>query len=462
MTRRLNRIRTLSCLAAALLMLASCKIGHHYVRPDIGMPVTLGVPGDTDSVSLADRSWNEIYTDTILQTLIHKSLAYNKDMLIAAARVKELAARKRIDYAALFPSLGLRVYGEKERDNYGGDNPSDDNEFDLKANISWELDLWGKLRWARDASMAEFMASVENQRAVQMSLIAEVAQAYYELVALDNELDIVRQTLTARRESEHLAKIRYEGGLTSEVTYRQAQVELSRTATLVPDLERQITAKENELAFLTGDYPHRIVRSEMPQELSLPDTLPVGLPSQLLERRPDVREAEQRLIAANAAVGVAYTNMFPNITLTASLGAESEELKDLLSSPYHLLSVNLLQPVFAMGKNLARHKAAKAACEQAAYAYEKAVLAAFRDAYDAISSFNKVKEIYKTRYNLESSSKTTLSLAFVQYVNGTIGYMDLLDAQRTYLDAQISLNNALLESRLATVNLYKALGGGWK
>ena len=260
MTRRLNRIRTLSCLAAALLMLASCKIGHHYVRPDVAMPATLAGGAGADSASLADRSWNEIYTDTILQTLIHKSLAYNKDMLIAAARVKELAARKRIDYAALFPSLELRAYGEKERTDYGGGNPSDDNEFDLKADISWELDLWGKLRWARDASIAEFMASVENQRAVQMSLIAEVAQAYYELVALDNELDIVRQTLTARRESEHLAKIRYEGGLTSEVTYRQAQVELSRTATLVPDLERQITAKENELAFLTGDYPHRIVR----------------------------------------------------------------------------------------------------------------------------------------------------------------------------------------------------------
>lgn len=462
MTRKLKHIRNLAVAATALLLAASCKIGHHYVRPDIEMPATLAEDATADSASLADRSWTEIYTDSILQGHIRKSLTYNKDMLMAAARVKELAAHKRIDFANLFPSLGLRVYGEKERDNYGGDSPSDDNQFDLKANISWELDLWGKLRWAHDASMAEFMASVENQRAVRMSLIAQVAQAYYELVALDNELDIIRQTLTARRESEHLAKIRYEGGLTSEVTYRQAQVELSRTATLVPDLERQITAKENELAFLTGDYPHHIARSTLPQELSLPDSLPVGLPSSLLERRPDVREAEQNLIAANAAVGVAYTSMFPNISLTAQLGAESEELKDLLHSPYHLLSVSLLQPIFAMGKNIARHKAAKAAYERAVYAYEKAVLTAFRDAYDAIASFNKVKEIYKTRYTLENSSRTALSLALVQYVNGAIGYMDLLDAQRTYLDAQISLSNALLDSQLATVNLYKALGGGWK
>ncbi len=461
MKQDLKHIRRVFVLLSAVILMVSCKIGHHYVRPNIDMPATLTDGESTDSASLADRSWTEVYTDSILQGHIIKSLAYNKDMLMAAARVKELAAMKRIDYANIFPSLGLRVYAEKEQDNYGGDNSQSDNEFDLKANISWELDLWGKLRWAHDASMAEFMASIENQRAVQMSLIAQVAQAYYELVALDNELSIVKQTLTARRESEHLAKIRYEGGLTSEVTYRQAQVELSRTATLVPDLERQITAKENELAFLTGDYPHHIERSELPQEVTFPDSLPVGLPSSLLERRPDVREAEQHLIAANAAVGVAYTNMFPNITLTANLGAESEELKDLLHSPYHLLSANLLQPIFAMGKNKARHKAAKAAYERATYAYEKAVLAAFRDAYDAIANFNKMKEIYKTRYALESSSKTTLSLALVQYVNGAIGYMDLLDAQRTYLDAQISVSNALLDSQLATVNLYKALGGGW-
>lgn len=450
-----NINRTLISLTVVCL-LASCQIGRQYTRPDIDIPKTLADEESTDSASIADLSWTEVYTDTILQKHIRNSLTYNKDMLMAAARVKELAEIRRINYANLFPSIGLRAYGEKEREYH-----SNSDEFGIKGVISWEVDLWGKLRWTKDAGIADFMASVENQRAVQMSLIAQVAQAYYELVALDNELSIVKQTLTARRESEHLARIRYEGGLTSEVTYRQAQVELSRTATLVPDLERNITAKENELSFLTGEFPHHIERSTLPQDLNLPDSLPVGLPSSLLERRPDVREAEQKLISANAAVGVAYTSMFPNITLTGNLGTESKELQDILKSPYRLLNINLLQPIFAMGKNRARYKAAKAAYERATYAYEKAVLTAFRDAYDAISNFNKVKEIYQTRYNLEHSSKSALSLALVQYVNGAIGYMDLLDAQRTYLDAQIGLSNALRDSKLATVNLYKALGGGW-
>lgn len=462
MTRLMKYIVRLLCTFVVVASLVSCQIGRHYTRPNLELPATLADSMSTDSASVADYSWEEIYTDTILQGLIWKTLSYNKDMLMAAARVKELAALKRIDFANMFPSVGLRVYAERERDNYGGDHYTKDDEFDLKAIVSWELDLWGKLRWARDASMADFLASIENQRALQMSLIAQVAQAYYELVALDNELAIVRQTMDARRESLHLAQIRYEGGLTSEVAFRQAQVELSRTATLVPELGRQITAKENELAFLTGEYPYRIERSQLSQEVNFPLSLPVGLPSSLLERRPDVREAEQQLIAANAAVGVAFTSMFPSITLTANLGAESEELKDLLHSPYHLLGANLLQPIFAMGRNRARHKAAKAAYERATYAYEKAVLSAFRDAYDAIAEFNKMKEIYESRLDLERSSRSSLELAQLQYVNGAIGYMDLLDAQRTYLDAQIGLSNALRDRQLAMVNLYKALGGGWE
>ena len=259
-----------------------------------------------------------------------------------------------------------------------------------------------------------------------------------------------------------LARIRYEGGLTSETAFRQAQVELARTETLVPDLERQITLKENDLALLIGEYPHRMGRTILPEDVRLPETLPVGLPSTLLERRPDVRQAEQQLIAANASVGIAYTSLFPTISLTAQLGAESEELSDLLKSPYHLITGSLLQPIVGIAKNRARLKAQKAARERALYAYEKAVLSAFKDAYDAIAAFNKMQEIYDSRLSLEQSSRSALELAQLQYVNGVIGYMDLLDAQRSYLDAQIGLSNAVRDKQITIVHLYKALGGGWE
>lgn len=458
----------LSLLLIALLLLSGCQLGKHYTRPQLDLPTSLQDSAHqsdalyTDTTSFADYPWEWLYADTLLQGLIRKTLVYNKDMQMAAARVKELAAMKRIDVANMFPSVGLRAYAEKEADNYGGDHYSPDNQFDLKGVISWELDLWGKLRWARDASLAEFVGSIESRRALQMSLVAQVAQAYFELVALDNELAIVQQTVEARRESLHLVRLRYEGGLISEIPFRQAQVELAKTVTLVPDLERKITLKENELSFLTGEYPHSIRRTPITVDIVLPENLPVGLPSTLLERRPDVRQAEQDLIAANAAVGVAYTSLFPSITLTAYLGAESEELSDILKSPYHLLSGTLLQPIFAMGKNRARLKAKKAACERAAYAYEKAVLSAFKDAYNAITEFNKIKDIYDTRQRLEQSAKSTLELAQLQYVNGAIGYMDLLDAQRTYFDAQLSLSYAIRDKRITMVNLYKALGGGWE
>ena len=350
----------------------------------------------------------------------------------------------------------------KEGENYGGNNYKSSNEVDLKFGVSWEVDLWGNLRWAKDKSMAEFMGSVENQRALKMSLVAQMAQSYFELVALDNELAIVKKTVDARRESLHLARIRYEGGLTSETAYRQAQVELARTSTLVPDLERKITLKQNEIAFLTGEYPHEIQRASLPEDVLLSATLPMGLPSSLLERRPDIRQAEQAVIAANAAVGVAFTNLFPRLTLTASVGSESAEFADFIKSPYHLLSATILQPVFAMGKNRALVKAKKAACEQAAYNYEKVVLTAFKEAYNAIAEFNKIKEIYETRLRLEQSSKITLDLAQLQYLNGVIGYLDLLDAQRGYLDAQIGLSNAIRDKQITLVNLYKALGGGWQ
>lgn len=441
--------------------LTSCQLGKHYTRPDLHLPDRLDSTA-TDTMSIADFRWWEIYTDTTLQTLIRQTLEHNKDMLTAAARLKEMAAQKRIAYANLFPEVKGQLYTDKEAENYGGDSYESVPEYSAKFIASWELDLWGNLRWAKDRSMAQFLQAVENQRALRMTLVAQVAQAYFELVALDNELAIVKQTLRARQESVHLAELRFNGGLTSETAYQQAQVELARTATLVPDLERAIALKENDISFLAGRYPSTVERSHHPQDIRLPETLPAGLPSSLLERRPDVRAAEEALIAANAEVGIAYTNLFPRITLTAHYGLESEEFRDFLHSPYHFLSANLLTPLFAMGKNRAALKAKKAVCEQAAYQYEKAVLSAFKDARNAIVEFNKIQDIYDAQLELEQAARKSIDLTRTQYLNGYISYLDMLDAQRTYLDAQIALSNAVRDKQIALVQLYKALGGGWE
>lgn len=443
-----------------LLTVSSCKIGKQYKAPELYLPSVI-IEGETDSVSLADKSWEEVYTDPILRKLIRKSLQYNKDMLIAAARIKEMAAMKRIAAADLYPQITAEIAPEREYENHGGNHAKKNDTFDGKLHFSWELDLWGNLRWAKDKSLAEYLQSVEAQKSLQMTIVAEVAQAYYELVALDHELYIVRQTLEARKEGLRLAKIRFDGGLTSETPYQQAQVELARTTTLVPDLERKISLKENDIAFLAGEHPNPIERGESLQRTLVYTRLPVGLPSDLLQRRPDVRQAEQEMIAANATVGIAYTNLFPRITLTGQYGLESNELSDFIKSPYGLIGGSLLSPIFMMGKNRANWHAKQAAYEQTRLQYEKTVLTVFKEARNAIVDFNKIKEVYDARLKWEQSAKSYVDLAQLQYINGVINYLDVLDAQRVYFDAQIGLSNALRDEQIAMVRLYKALGGGY-
>lgn len=445
----------------SVLFLSSCRIGKEYTKLEIDMPNTF-VSYSQDSTCFADMKWWDIYADTNLRNIIDYTLENNKDMKVAVAKVKEMAARKKINYADFFPQINANVYGQDEKLNYQGDfSKPHDIEYGVKANIGWELDLWGNLRWANDAAIAEYLSSVEGQRALMMSLVAEVAEIYFELIALDNELLIVKQTLKAREEGVRLAKIRFEGGLTSETSYQQAKLEYAKKATLVPDLEKKIAMKENEILALSGSFPRRVMRTETQNNLILPDTIPVGLPSQLLERRPDVRKAEQKLIAANARVGVSYTNMFPRVALTSNLGFETDQFATLLSSPMFFISSNLLAPVFSFGKNKAKYKAQLAVYEQECYNYEKVVLSAFYDVMNALVEFDKMKEIYETRLLLEQSAKVTMDLAQLQYINGVIGYLDVLDAQRNYFDAQISLSNAYRDKQITMVKLYKALGGGY-
>ncbi|MDL2214855.1 efflux transporter outer membrane subunit [Dysgonomonas sp. OttesenSCG-928-M03] len=447
-------------IAMCALSLFSCKVGQKYQRPEMDIPQTFDSKGFGGGVA-ADIGWSTLYGDTILQGLISQALENNKDVLIATARIKEMIAKKRISFANLFPAVRVEAAGQKEYLNSGGHNSTYDPEVRANLNFGWEVDIWGELRWANDAAIASYMQSVEAQKALRLTIIAQVAQNYFELKALDRELEIVKQTREARREGVHFAKLRYEGGLTSEMPYRQSLVELERTETLIPTLENEIKLKENDLSMLLGEFPKDMPRSNIDISNQLvPQSLPVDLPSSLLERRPDVRMAEQKLIEANAGVGVAYTSMFPSINLTGRLGGENSELANFLESPTWFISGLLTGPVFNMGKNKAAHNAAKAAYEQEVHNYEKTIISVFTEVNNALNTFHKSKEVRQSRASLYSSVQSYQKLARLQYVNGVITYMDVLDAQRQMFDAEIALNNAILDELVSVVLLYKVLGGG--
>ncbi len=452
-------------LLILLLPVSSCKLGQKYARPDVVLPDPFTMGNEEWTGGLPDTipavTWQELFTDPVLQYLIHTALENNNNLQVAAARMTEMKEQHRISFSKLIPDLEMRYNLQKEQLNYGGNSLKNDPEMSAKAFFSWEIDLWGNLRWTNDAALAAYLQTAEARRALELTIVSEVSTKYFELCALDQELYIIRHTVAARRESVRLAKLRFEGGLTSETAYRQAEVELARTEALLPDLERQVALKESDIALLLGHHAEEIPRGLSLREQRMPETLPVGLPSSLLERRPDMRRAEQKLIEANARVGIAYTNLFPRLALTGNGGWESEKLVDLFKSPTWFVNMDFIHPIFAMGRNKARVRVAKARYDQELYSYQQSVLIAFKEVHDAIVTSRKIKETKDAQARLEEAAEIYANLSSLQYINGVTSYMDVLDAQRRLLDAQIALNNSQLKQLLATVQLYKALGGGF-
>lgn len=447
-----------------VLIFSSCKIGREFSRVEqADMPAHFqgGKENQQPELSVEDIGWSTLYEDTVLQNLIDRALENNKDILIAAARIKEMMASKRISFASMLPEVSMELGGQKEMLDYGGEGKKYDPEFRANMSVGWEVDIWGNLRWQNDAAVAAYMQSVEAQRALRLTIVAQVAQEYFELRALDRQLTIVRQTLISRERGVQFAKLRYEGGLTSEIPYRQSLVELARTETMVPDIENEIKLKENDLAILVGDFPSSFIpRGQRIDEIDFPAELPVDLPSSLLRRRPDILQAEQQLVESNALVGAALTDIFPKLTLTGRLGAEHEELSNFLKSPTWFISGFLTGPIFNFGKNKARHAAAQAAYEAEVHEYEKTVLNVFAEVNNAISSLKKAKTMRLSHQKLYDSANSYHQLAQLQYINGVVSFLDVLDSQRQLFDAEIALNDATLNELIATVNMYKALGGG--
>ena len=449
-------------LCGVVLLCKSCMLGRRQIKsPELELPATV-VAGATDSLTMADMAWWNVYSDSTLTALIERTLERNKDMLAASVRVRRMRALGRVARADQLPSVSGQLVADTEHNDYDGEAAKNDPEFDAKVSLAWELDLWGNLRWANRKAVAEYLATVDAQRALQMTLVAEVATAYYELVALDQELSIVRRTLQTRKEGVRQARLRFEGGLTSETALQQAKVELASTATLIPGLESRIALKEHQIALLAGAYPTlRIDRQTMEMHARLPERLKVGLPSELLKRRPDLRQSEQTLRAAEAAMGMASADRFPRITFSLTGGWENDDLKGLFSSPFSYVNGSLVSPLFSFGKKKAKYKAALAACDEARLNYEQKVLEAFREVNDAVVTYRNVRTAAALKRDLQQAAQKYVELAQLQYFNGVINYLDVLDAQRKYFDAQIGLSNAVRDEHLAMVDLYKALGGGW-
>ena len=448
-------------VVASALTLNSCSTSRYCQKPDLGnVPQSFSV--ESGDSSIADLSWKDVFKEPELQELIETALTYNKDVLIAAERLNELRYKYRMQKASRLPAVSAKGYAQDDHSNYGGTSKSpDDIEFGVKASLSWEVDFWGRLKWASREKLADYLAAEDAQKAVKMSIVASVASAYYELVGLDRKMAIVTNTMETRRESVKQAKLRAEGGLTSEIPYQQALVEFASSKAMIPDLEKQIALKESELCFITGSYPGEIARSVSASDIYSDSDVPTGVLSDILKRRPDLMASRNSLKAAEARVGISIAERFPTFVINLGAGLENDELKNFLKSPFWFTGATLASPIFEFGKRKAAMKAAISSYEQSRLKYEKDVLQAFREVYDATVSFQSARSNSYAKSVMEEAAGKYITLANSQYINGVINYIDVLDAQRKYLSSQIEFNEAKTRENLALVGLYKALGGGW-
>ena len=460
--------------AIALALAASaCTVGPNYTRPVVNLPDAYrgsAPPAATaaDQPSIGDQEWWQLFQDEQLQELIRTALRQNFDVRIAAARVAEARAQLGITRADQFPQLDASALAERERVSASPVpfplQEYERNVFQVAGSASWEVDFWGRFRRATEAARATLAATEWGRRAVVTSLVAQVAEAYFTLRAIDFNLDIARQTLASRQESLRLTRVRASGGASSELDVRQAeQLVFGASATIV-DLERQAEQQENLISLLLGNDPAAVPRGRTLTDQPLIPEVPTGLPSALLEHRPDIVEAEQTVVAANANIGVARANYLPELSLTGSGGLQSAALSSLLTGPaaFFTAGASLIQPVFTAGRTRSQVELAKARHEEALLAYQQTILQSLRDVSDALIAYRRDREFREQQQLLTRSADDALRLTTVRYQGGASSYLEVLDADTRLFAAQLVLAQAQLNERLALVQIYRALGGGWE
>jgi multidrug efflux system outer membrane protein len=457
-------------LLSIALLASGCTVGPNYKRPIVAVPGSYRgmIPEQTTQTqiaSLGDQKWWEIFQDEQLRAFIRTALQQNYDLRVAASRVLEAQAQVGITRADQFPSLSGGAGIADLRSAQSKFLPAfETSTGQVNLSAAWELDFWGKFRRATEAARANLLASEWARQEVVSTLVANVSAAYFQLRALDLQLEISKRTLDSRQESLRLTRVLANGGATSLLDVRQAEQLVFTASAEVPALEQQIVQQENFLSILLGQNPGDITRGQTLTEQRQPPQVPPGLPSSLLERRPDIREAEAQLIAANAEIGVARAAYFPEISLNGNGGFESSALTGLFNGPAGAWSfgASLTEPIFTAGRLRSGVRLAEARQETAVLLYQQSIQAAFRSVSDGLVAYRKTHEFRVQQESLFQSAQDAARLSRMRYTGGATGYLEVLTNETNAFSAELGLAQARLNELLALVQLYESLGGGWQ
>jgi multidrug efflux system outer membrane protein len=458
-------------LAAALMMALSngCMVGPNYHRPALQSPSTFrdlsqNPQTAAQAASYADLPWWQVFQDPQLQELIRTALKQNYDLQIATERINQARAQVAVTRSGLLPQVQAdgNFAGGRE-----GNFQTTYNFLNVTADVAFQLDFFGKVRRATEAARAELLATEDARQTVILTLVSDVASDYFALLQLDLQLQITHETITTQEDSVRLTRLRVERGVATKLDVLQAQQTLDTATARIPDLERQIAQQENALNVLLGNYPQSVSRGRPLMEQPLPPDVPPGVPSALLERRPDIREAEHILVAANAEIGVAKAQFFPQISLTGSAGGafgRSSAFSSLMSSQFGIWSygASVIQPVFTGGALKGNLKSAKSQYQQALLAYRRTIQRAFSDVSDALIGYQKLHEVRVFQEDTVADLQESVRLSNLRYTGGTTTYLEVLDGQRALFAAELTLAEARGNEYQSLVHLYKSLGGGWQ
>jgi multidrug efflux system outer membrane protein len=466
--------KRLITVAVIVSVLSGCSVGPNYRRPQVQSPTVYRGADPavaTDPTSLADLTWFQVFKDDKLQDLVRTALVQNYDLREAVARVNAARANLGITRSEQFPNVVASAEATKLRSATSGQfalpaGASRDRTFGtvLLNLLSFEVDIWGRLRRATEAARANLLASEENRKAVVTTLVGDVATAYFNLLELDMELEIAKRTLATRQESLRLIQVRQQGGVATMLDVRQAEQLVYSASQTIPDTERLIEQTENQISLLLGKNPGDVTRGRKLTDQEQPPAVPPGLPSSLLERRPDIRAAEQNLAAATANIGVAKAAYFPQINLTGFTGFQSSQLANIFSGAGSTwtFAPQITQPIFTAGRIKSTVRLTEAQQQLALVQYERAIQTGFREVSDALVEYRKVKEIQAQQEALVTTLQDRSRLAYLRYRGGVDTLLNALDADRDLFSAELSLTQTRRNELLALVQLYKALGGGWQ